>query len=109
QDEIYRFRDFDPTRVRVLMSLDMDRTEQREAGHVPIAWCREHGRGRVFYTSLGHRADVWESAVYQEHLLGALRWLTGAEPADATPNPDVSRREERHAQWAAAHPDAVLP
>ncbi len=46
-----------------------------------MAWCRPYGKGKVFYTSLGHRADVWTNPVYQKHLLGGIRWALGQAPA----------------------------
>ena len=45
-----------------------------------------HGKGRVFYTSMGHREDVWENPLYQGLLLGALGWATGKVDADVEPN-----------------------
>jgi type 1 glutamine amidotransferase len=35
---------------------------------------RAHGSGRVFYTALGHREELWQDARFQRNLLGALRW-----------------------------------
>ncbi len=52
----------------------------------PITWARNYGKGRVFYTSMGHREDVWENPMYQGLLLGALGWATGRVDADVTPN-----------------------
>jgi uncharacterized protein len=52
----------------------------------PITWARKYGKGRVFYTSMGHREDVWESPMYQGLLLGALGWATGRVDADVEPN-----------------------
>ena len=52
----------------------------------PETWARMQGKGRVFYTSMGHREDVWESPKYQGLLLGALGWATGRIEFDATPN-----------------------
>lgn len=52
----------------------------------PETWARMHGKGRVFYTSMGHREDVWENPMYQGLLLGALGWATGKVDADVTPN-----------------------
>jgi uncharacterized protein len=52
----------------------------------PQTWARMHGKGRVFYTSMGHREDVWESPMYQGLLLGALGWATGRVEADVEPN-----------------------
>lgn len=52
----------------------------------PCTWARMHGKGRVFYTSLGHREDIWTSPVYQSLLEGALNWAVGRVQADVTPN-----------------------
>lgn len=52
----------------------------------PATWARRHGRGRVFYTSMGHREDVWTNPLFQGLLLGALSWATGNVTADVTPN-----------------------
>lgn len=52
----------------------------------PATWARKFGDGRVFYTSMGHREDVWTNPDYQSLLLGALAWTTGAVEADVTPN-----------------------
>jgi len=43
----------------------------------PATWCRMHGKGRVFYTSMGHREDVWANPIFQQILLGGLRWACG--------------------------------
>ncbi|MFI5457376.1 MAG: ThuA domain-containing protein [Isosphaerales bacterium] len=52
----------------------------------PITWARAYGKGRVFYTSMGHREDVWENPMYQGLLLGALGWATGRVEASIEPN-----------------------
>jgi len=43
----------------------------------PATWARRHGKGNVFYTSLGHREDVWTNPLFEQILVGALRWVTG--------------------------------
>ena len=45
-----------------------------------------HGVGRVFYTSMGHREDVWTNPVVQQILLGGLAWTTRQVDADVSPN-----------------------
>jgi type 1 glutamine amidotransferase len=52
----------------------------------PETWARAFGKGRVFYTSMGHREDVWTNPMYQTLLLGALGWTTGRLDADIEPN-----------------------
>lgn len=54
----------------------------------PCTWARMHGHGRVFYTSLGHREDVWSSRIFQQVLLGGLSWALARLEADITPNID---------------------
>ena len=62
----------------------------------PATWARMHGNGRVFYTSLGHREDVWSGAVFGQILLGGLSWALGRLPADITPNIDRVAPEANH-------------
>lgn len=52
----------------------------------PGTWARRHGDGRVFYTSLGHREDVWTNPLFESILVGALQWATGQATLDTTPN-----------------------
>ena len=83
-DEIYQFDKYDPATFHHL--IDMDRHPNTKVpGDYPVAWCKEYGKGRVFYTALGHRPDVWKSLVYQQHLLGGIRWALGLDPGNATP------------------------
>jgi type 1 glutamine amidotransferase len=52
----------------------------------PMTWARAYGKGRVFYTSMGHREDVWENPMYESLLLGALAWATGRVDVSIEPN-----------------------
>lgn len=52
----------------------------------PVAWVRKHGKGRVFYTALGHREDVWTLPAFQKMLLGGLKFVLGLAPGDTRPN-----------------------
>jgi hypothetical protein len=54
----------------------------------PATWAREHGKGRVFYTSMGHREEVWLNPIFESILLGGLAWAFGNVKADVTPNID---------------------
>ena len=38
----------------------------------PATWARMYGLGRVFYTSMGHREDVWMNETFQSILLGGI-------------------------------------
>ena len=51
-----------------------------------LAWTQEYGKGRMFYTALGHREEVWKDERFLKHLLGGLRYVMAIESADATPS-----------------------
>jgi uncharacterized protein len=78
-DEIYKFTRANRGSVTMLLSLDRHPADELpEAGQpadLPLAWAKSHGQGRVFYTALGHREDVWENALYRQHVLGGIRWI----------------------------------
>ncbi|HXG46676.1 MAG TPA: ThuA domain-containing protein [Methylomirabilota bacterium] len=85
QEEIYLFKNYNRPAVHELLVLDKHPNKKKESGHFPVAWNKTYGQGRVFYTSLGHREDVWESDRYKKHILGGIKWALGLEPGDATP------------------------
>jgi uncharacterized protein len=83
QEEIYLIKSFDRTQVHELLALDKHPNDKKQFGHFPIAWCKDFGKGKVFYTSLGHRDEVWQNSRYQKHVLGGIKWALGLEPGDA--------------------------
>jgi type 1 glutamine amidotransferase len=54
----------------------------------PATWARMHGKGRVYYTSLGHREDIWTNPLCQQIVMGGFDWVMGEVDADVTPNLD---------------------
>ena len=60
------------------------RPDNPTPGDYPVAWTNRLGQGRMFYTSLGHREDVYMNGLYLEHLVGGMRWALGLEPGDDT-------------------------
>lgn len=86
-DEIYQFgAPYDRAKLHVLLELDATAEQRvragvnREDGDFALAWCKESGAGRVFYTALGHRAEVWEDERFLRHLEGGLAWAVRVEP-----------------------------
>ena len=87
QEEIYQFKNYDPTKVHDLLIMDKH-PESGAPGHYAVSWCKDYGQGKVFYTSLGHREDIIDadpnlkdrknsvdiSKAYQAHLLGGIKW-----------------------------------
>ncbi|MDG1875370.1 MAG: ThuA domain-containing protein [Mariniblastus sp.] len=89
-EEIYQYTNWQPEKVRVLMSIDMAKTKLKRPYHVPVAWVKPVGQGHLFYTNLGHRPDTWENEKFIKSIEGAVRWIQGKESGASTPNPDVS-------------------
>jgi uncharacterized protein len=83
-DEIYEFKSFDRSTVHGLLTLNKHPQTMIPGDH-PVSWCKAVDTGKVFYTSLGHRQDVWTSAAYQQHILGGIKWALGLEPGDGRP------------------------
>ncbi|NBQ54254.1 MAG: hypothetical protein EBU49_11830, partial [Proteobacteria bacterium] len=52
----------------------------------PNSWARLEGKGRVWYTSMGHREDVWTNPVFRTILTGGVRWACGDLKAEVPPN-----------------------
>ncbi|MFK7735212.1 MAG: ThuA domain-containing protein [Pirellulaceae bacterium] len=93
QDEIYQYTNWQPEKVRVLMSLDMEDTELKRPYHVPVAWCKQVGEGRLFYNNMGHREETWKNKEFLASITAAVRWIAGEEQGSAEPNPEVSEQQ----------------
>jgi uncharacterized protein len=84
-DEIYQYRNWDRSKRHVLLSLDTSSVDlkkegvKRTDGDFALAWTSTYGKGRVFYSALGHRADLWQTPEYQQFLAGGIRWALGLE------------------------------
>jgi type 1 glutamine amidotransferase len=87
KEEWYSLKNFSPD-IHVILVQDTQgmRNFDYERPSFPATWARKHDKGRVFYTSMGHREDVWESKLFQQLLLGGLQWAFGDVEADLTPN-----------------------
>jgi len=80
RDEVYLFSRLRSDATVLLQvaedQLDMTVPGARRPSHgFPLCWCHRRGRGRVFYTALGHFPAAWETPDYLAHLAGGLRWL----------------------------------
>ncbi|MGW7259064.1 ThuA domain-containing protein [Streptomyces sp. NPDC054834] len=74
-DEWYDFQAGPRGAVRVLLRADESSYEGGGMGEDhPLAWCREQGAGRVFYTALGHASDAYADPAFRAHLEGGLGW-----------------------------------
>ena len=83
-DDIYQFKNFDRSKVQLLLSLDpksLDLTVpkmNKADPHLPVAWVKPYGEGRVFYTALGDWEKVWKDPRYRTHLTEGIFWALKA-------------------------------
>lgn len=86
-EEWYSLKDFAPDLhvIHVMETAGMAEPEYRRPPF-PCTWARTHGKGRVFYTALGHREDVWASDYFQTTIAAGLDWAGGRVAADVAPN-----------------------
>ena len=90
-EEWYSFKDYRDDLHVILVSetKDMAKTGGDSVYNrppFPATWARMEGKGRVFYTSMGHRDDVWNSPLFQSMLEGGIKWALREVEADVTPN-----------------------
>jgi len=97
RDEVYQIKDYSRDKVRVLMRLDSGKLDMknkkvhRTDGDFAVTWAKTYGKGRVFYSSLGHVPENWDDPRLQEMYVEAIKWALGLTEADAMPRP-LSRR-----------------
>jgi uncharacterized protein len=91
---------YDRKKVHSLVSMT-EHPNDKTPGHYPVSWCKPYGKGRVFYTSQGHRLDIWDAdwigtdgertnsraavEAFRSSLLNAMRWTTGLIKANCQP------------------------
>jgi uncharacterized protein len=86
-EEWYSLKNFAPD-LHVILVQDTEgmKNFDYDRPKYPATWARMHHKGRVFYTSMGHREDVWENKIMQTLLTGALAWTLGRVEAEVKPN-----------------------
>ncbi len=87
KDEWYSLKDFAKNlHVLLVQGTDGMTGEPYQRPSYPSTWARMHGKGRVFYTSMGHREDVWTNPLFQEILFGGIAWAVHNLNANVSPN-----------------------
>jgi uncharacterized protein len=93
KDEIYQIKNFSRENTRVLMRLDarkLDLTNprvHRKDKDFAVTWAKMYGKGRVFYSTLGHVDANWDMPEMQTMFTEAIKWVLRLTDADVTPRP----------------------
>ena len=92
RDEHYQTKDFSRDKIRVLAHLDASKLDMknprvhRTDGDFPIAWAKMYGKGRVFYSTLGHATESWDNPQLQKMYFEAIKWAMGLTDGEARPS-----------------------
>jgi len=91
-DEFYQAKGYSREKLRVLLRLDVSKMPpndevHRTDGDFPLVWAKNYGKGRVFYSALGHAASTWDNRDVGQMYLEAIKWAIGLTEGDATPRP----------------------
>ena len=87
-DEIYQMKNFSRENTHVLMRLDASKLDlqnpkvHRKDQDFAVTWAKMYGKGRVFYTTLGHVESNWDKPEMQKMFIEAIKWamrLTGED------------------------------
>lgn len=86
-EEWYSLKDFrDDLHVLLLQDAPAMKGIEYQRPAYPSTWARMEGKGHVFYTSMGHREDVWTNPLFHSVLTGGLSWAMGLTPAEIPAN-----------------------
>lgn len=99
-DEFYIFPPYSPysrEKQRVLMSIDVEKSDRGFGGRFSelstrpdqdygVAWVKGYGKGRTYFTPLGHTPIMYTDKRWTAHLLAAIQYLLGDLEHDETPS-----------------------
>ncbi|MFW6164517.1 MAG: ThuA domain-containing protein, partial [Planctomycetota bacterium] len=78
RDETYRHRYHPKAEDKLHHLIRMNRGKEQQS----MGWVRDYGKGRMFYTSLGHGTPAWKNPAFQRLVVRGLYWAAGREPKD---------------------------
>ena len=83
-DEIYQPKEWSRSKVNVLLSLDSSKLNYENNPRIhrtdhdfPVAWSKMYGKGRVFYSTLGHTEEAWDDPDIKKMYFEAIKWSLG--------------------------------
>jgi hypothetical protein len=92
-DEIYQAKEFSRENSRVLLRMDETKLDMTKKGikradkDFAVSWVKTHGKGRVFYSTLGHTEESWADPGVQKMWLEAVKWVMKLTDGTAQPRP----------------------
>ena len=95
KDELYQYKDYDRSKVRVLLALDTEnektktRQGKRADNDYALVWLKEYGKGRVFVSALGHNKEIFYHPEILKMWVEGFRFVLGETevPTASIPKP----------------------
>lgn len=105
-DEFYQFPPYSPysrEKQHILLSIDVEKSDRATGGKFceictrpdqdyGLAWIRTYGKGRTYFTPLGHTVTMYTDKRWTEHMLAAVQYILGDLDADATPSAKLAKK-----------------
>ncbi len=102
-DEIYQPKEWSRDKVNVLLSLDStklnyaDNPRIHRADHdFAVAWDKMYGKGRVFYSTLGHTEEAWSDPDIRKMYFEAIKWVLGMTDGSTASHPQPKALGDEH-------------
>ena len=103
-DEIYQPKEWSRDKVNVLLSLDPTKLNyannpriHRTDHDFAVAWDKMYGKGRVFYSTLGHTQEAWSDPDIRKMYFEAIKWVLGMTEGSTSSHPRPTPGEEHGA------------
>jgi type 1 glutamine amidotransferase len=98
RDEIYQAKEWSRDKVNVLLRLDETKLVyennprvHRDDRDFAVAWSKMYGKGRVFYSTLGHTNEAWNDPDIQKMYGEAIKWVLGLSEGSTTSHPKPAK------------------
>lgn len=92
-DEIYQAKEWSRDKLNVLLSLDPNKLNydnprvHRKDHDFAVAWAKTYGKGRVFYSTLGHTQESWNDPDIRKMYFEAIKWVLGMTEGSTATHP----------------------
>lgn len=94
RDEIYQAKQWSRDKVNVLLRLDESKLPyennpriHRDDRDFAVAWSKMYGKGRVFYSTLGHTNESWRDPDVTTMYFEAIKWTLGLTEGSTASHP----------------------
>ena len=110
QDEFFRFPNppYSREKLHVLLNIDVEKTDMNQGRpcaspcvrpdyDYAVSWIRSYGKGRVFFSILGHNPTLFTTPPLARYFLAGIQFILGDLEADTTPSAKLPVKKQARA------------